>query len=124
MSSDHFQDIAHLGSGGFGQVFKVRRIRDGEILARKVLIDDSPEAVSRFQKEVRLLARLDHPRIVKIVGTSLNESPPSYVMPLYPRSLREELPSLLDREDRIVRVFEAVLQGVEYAHEQGVVHET
>ena len=49
-----------LGSGGFSEVWSTTREEDGVIFAKKVLLDVSPEGVKRFQREVRIVSRLDH----------------------------------------------------------------
>lgn len=117
-----YKNDRKLGSGGFGQVWRTIREEDGEVFAKKVLVDTSTEAVKRFQREVRILNRLDHPRIMKIVATRLQKPPYWYAMPLYRRSLRNEFPGITGDEARIVKIFSAILEGMQYAHEQGVIH--
>lgn len=116
-----YKDDSILGDGGFGEVWRVIR-DDGESFAKKVLNDNSPEAVKRFQREVRILSSLDHPRVISIVETFLVAEPYSYLMPIYERSLRDELPNLIGDETRINKIFSAILEGVDYAHQQGVIH--
>jgi len=56
-----------LGAGGMGQVFRARHRRMDRVVAIKVLskkLLDSPDAVARFQREVKAAARLAHPHIV------------------------------------------------------------
>src|SRR5262249_46081953 len=56
--------LERLGQGGTGQVFKarhqgLRRVVALKVIRRELLTD--PEVVSRFYREVRLVAQLDHP---------------------------------------------------------------
>jgi len=111
-----------LGSGGFGEVYKCQRTEDGAVFAKKVLLATDADSEERFGREVRMLSRLDHPRIVEVVASKLSTRPLWYVMPLYRRSLAHELPGIVGDEDRIQRVFGAIVEGIQYAHEQGVVH--
>ena len=111
-----------LGRGGFGIVCECKREKDGQAFAKKVLNDDTPEVVRRFQREVRMLSALDHPRIVKIVAKRLSDPPFWYVMPLYAHSLRDLIEKIKDHRTRVNRMFAAVLEGIEYAHEQGIIH--
>src|SRR5262245_44033615 len=67
----HYQIMAHLGSGGMGDVY---RATDGQ-LGRSVAIKFLPEAfshdterVARFEREARVLASLNHPHIAAIYG--------------------------------------------------------
>ncbi|MGH8675717.1 MAG: serine/threonine-protein kinase, partial [Burkholderiales bacterium] len=117
-----YEDVRTIGSGGFGEVKKCRRQGDGQFFAKKVLVDDDPESQDRFRREVRILSKLDHPRIVKVLGSRLSDAPLWYIMPLYNGSLADQVPSLVGDESRIRRVFAAVLEGMQYAHEQGVIH--
>jgi serine/threonine protein kinase len=60
--------LERLGEGGMGQVFKARHGKLGRVVALKVIRKerlDSPDAVRRFQREVRAAAALDHPHIVR-----------------------------------------------------------
>jgi formylglycine-generating enzyme required for sulfatase activity/serine/threonine protein kinase len=59
--------LDRLGSGGMGQVFRARHRRMDRVVAVKVLQKksvDSPEAIARFQREMKAAAKLAHPNIV------------------------------------------------------------
>lgn len=116
-------DTRKLGSGGFGEVWLCTRESDGNVYAKKKLLGSVDEdGISRFQREVRLLSRLDHPNIVKVVGFHLQKSPYWYVMPRYHHTLYREVPSLIGDTQRIAEIFTAILSGMEYAHAEGVIH--
>jgi serine/threonine protein kinase len=56
-----------LGEGGMGQVFTARNWKIGRVVALKLIRKerlDSPDAVRRFEREVRAAAALHHPNIV------------------------------------------------------------
>src|SRR6185369_11710089 len=58
-----------LGRGGMGIVFQARELSLDRDIALKVLAFDpilNPEAYTRFEREAKLAARLDHPNIVPI----------------------------------------------------------
>ena len=116
-------DIKNIGSGGFGEVWQCERDADSHIFAKKKLksgIDD--DGVKRFIREVRILSSLDHPNIVKVIGKRLSNDPYFYIMPLYSTSLKKELPSLVGNETRVKLIFSAIIDGIEYAHSEGVIH--
>jgi eukaryotic-like serine/threonine-protein kinase len=69
-----------------------------------------------------MLSALDHPRIVKVVANHLSEPPLWYAMPLYANSLRDLIEQIKDDHARANRIFAAILEGVEYAHNQGAIH--
>jgi serine/threonine protein kinase len=118
-----FANTMKLGSGGFGEVWLCAREEDGGIFARKQLLYELDEdGISRFQREVRILSRLDHPNIVKVIGFHLQKAPYWYVMPRYGHTLAREVPSLIGNTQRIIPIFSAILSGMEYAHSEGVIH--
>jgi len=117
-----FLDIEKVGSGGFGLVLKCMRDTDGEVFAKKILLVEDEDSIKRFQREVRILSKLSHPRVIRIEATHVDGKPYWFVMPLYKHSLRELVPSLVGDRKRISSIFDAVLEGMEYAHAQGVIH--
>jgi hypothetical protein len=118
-----YADIREIGSGGFGRVYACRCDADGEMYAKKTLLTPDDEgSVKRFIREVRILSTLDHPNIVKVLGKSLQSPPFFYVMPLFKRSLRAELPFLVADTSRIDIIFAQILDAMDYAHSEGVIH--
>jgi serine/threonine protein kinase len=117
-----YVDDRPLGRGGFGEVWSCVRADDGLPFAKKRLIDDSPEAAERFRREVRILSKLNHHRVIKIEDTHLEEPPLWYVMPLYGQSLADAIPGLKGDRVRITKVFASILEGMQYAHAQGILH--
>ena len=64
-----YEIIDEIGSGGFARIYKARDVRSERIVAVKLLrrrLGLRPEAVARFLREARALARLNHPSIVRI----------------------------------------------------------
>jgi tRNA A-37 threonylcarbamoyl transferase component Bud32 len=62
-----YQLLAKLGEGGMGEVYQARHRLMDRVVALKVIHGqrlDSPDAVERFRREIRALARLSHPNIV------------------------------------------------------------
>jgi serine/threonine protein kinase len=66
-----YQIGAWLASGGMGVVFRARDTRLDRDLAIKRLPDgllSDPERVTRFEREAKTLASLNHPNIAQIYG--------------------------------------------------------
>ena len=62
-----YQIVALLGRGGMGRVFKVRNVISDRVEAMKSLLayaDSEPELAERFIREIKMLARLEHPNII------------------------------------------------------------
>src|SRR3990170_8217995 len=67
----HYDITAHLGSGGFGDVYQATDSKLGRSVAIKLLPEaftHDAERVARFQREARVLASLNHPNIAAIYG--------------------------------------------------------
>ena len=116
--------MRELASTPLYAVHEVIRHRDGRHLAIKVLVErDGIVSRGRFKNEVRLLARLDHPNIIRIVDQNLDEYQPWVLTPLYLYDLRKYIRALPVRDPvDNVAIFSAVLDAVEYSHSQGVIH--
>jgi serine/threonine protein kinase len=59
----HYSITAHLGSGGFGDVYQATDTKLGRSVALKLLPEAfarDAERVARFQREARVLASLDY----------------------------------------------------------------
>ena len=70
-SFGHYQIVRLLGEGGMGAVFEAEDLESSRRVALKVLGHrlDSPEARSRFFREGRLAASVNHPNSVYVYGT-------------------------------------------------------
>src|SRR5262249_11093954 len=66
-----YEIVQLLGVGGMGQVYRARDTKLGRSVALKLLPPDleaGAEWLTRFQREARLLASLNHPHIAAIYG--------------------------------------------------------
>ena len=80
-----------------------------------------PDGVARFQREMRLASRMQHPNIMTIYTTGADNGVPFMVMEYLEGSdLSKSLP---DRSaDRAARIGRDICAALAYAHGQGVVH--
>lgn len=114
-----------LGVGAVGAVFAATRESDGEHLAIKAvhLTEQSPEAQhGLFEREVEIGRTLSHPGIVKTYETLKSPLARFLVMELIrgetlTEALREPWPL-----SRVLEVFTPVADGLQHAHDKGVVH--
>ncbi len=64
-----YEVVAHLATGGMGEVYKARDVELGRVVALKVLptrLSENPASVERFRREARNAARLSHKNIVTL----------------------------------------------------------
>ncbi|MGW0083182.1 Stk1 family PASTA domain-containing Ser/Thr kinase [Streptomyces sp. NPDC003393] len=120
-----------LGRGGMAEVYLAHDTRLGRTVAVKTLRADlarDPSFQARFRREAQSAASLNHPAIVAVYDTGEDYidgvSIPYIVMEYVDGStLRELLHSgrkLLP--ERAMEMTVGILQGLEYAHRNGIVH--
>jgi serine/threonine-protein kinase len=114
-----------LGGGGMSRVFLADETRLGRQVVVKVLSPELGAGVSaeRFEREIKLAARLQHPHIVPLLAAGEVDGVPFYTMPFVAgASLRDRLnagPIPLSEAQGILR---DVAKALAYAHRQGIVH--
>ena len=72
---EDFVEEGRLGKGGFGEVVKARKKLDGQIYAIKKVSQRSQTSLTEILREVRLLAQLSHPAVVRYYNTWVEEIP-------------------------------------------------
>ena len=129
-----------LGRGGMSAVYLARDLRHDRSVALKLLRAELSEQIGpeRFQREIRLAARLQHPHILTVLDSGVTSSrrvvprraastKPAIYWFTMPYVEGESLRERLDREkqlpvDDALRIVREVALGLEYAHRHGVVH--
>ncbi|KAI3680610.1 hypothetical protein L6452_35383 [Arctium lappa] len=67
MATNNFSDANKLGEGGFGCVYK-GKLPGGEVVAIKRLSRVSDQGIEELTNEVRLIAKLQHRNLVRLLG--------------------------------------------------------
>jgi serine/threonine protein kinase/tetratricopeptide (TPR) repeat protein len=115
-----------LGRGGMATVYLAEDLRHGRDVAVKVLHSELASAVGadRFLREIRLAARLNHPRILPLFDSGEAGGFLYYVMPYVEgESLRDRL----NRDHQLTLeeaadVTRSVAAALDYAHRHKIVH--
>lgn len=111
-----------LGGGGMSRVFLATETRLGRRVVIKVLSPDLSAGVSaeRFEREIRLAARLQHPHIVPLLAAGDLAGLPYYTMPFVDgSSLRERLQAGPLPYSEAQSILRDVARALTYAHKQG-----
>jgi eukaryotic-like serine/threonine-protein kinase len=115
-----------LGRGGMATVFLATDEKHGRDVAIKVLHPELSASIGgeRFEREIRLVANLQHPNILGLYDSGVANGLLYYVMPFVEgMSLRDKI----DREgqlsvDEAMRIALEVASALGYAHTKGIIH--
>jgi hypothetical protein len=122
---DRFHDIAFLGSGGFGDVYRVWDRHAHALVAVKVLHARQAESLFYFKQEFRALQRVQHDNIVTLYEGFFLEEPWMFTMEyvdgvdLLKYVAGEFAPT---RYQRARSCFRQLAEGVDALHQQGLFH--
>jgi serine/threonine protein kinase len=121
-----YRVVEQLGQGGMATVYKAYHAALDRYVAIKVLhpafLQDA-SFLSRFQREARLVAKLEHPNIVPIYDYAEHEGRPYLVMKFIEG---ETLKARLSRgpidPDEIAYIVDKVGAALSFAHKNGILH--
>ncbi|NBC11336.1 MAG: protein kinase, partial [Planctomycetes bacterium] len=115
-----------LGRGGMGAVWRATDIATERDVALKVLglhTLGSRRARLRFEREVSLASRLEHPGIARVYGSGIGAGAHFYVMELIDgRPLDQYVRAEGLGESAVIELFLGVIDAVGHAHRRGVIH--
>jgi serine/threonine-protein kinase len=122
-----FKILERLGAGAMGRVYVAEQLKLGRQIALKTLREEhagDENYVARFQREARAAAQLKHPNIVQIYDVGQQGRTHYIVMELVRgRNLKDLLKDQGPLPvDQSLDVICQTAQGLEHAHERGIVH--
>lgn len=121
-----YRIVAQLGQGGMATVYKAYHAALDRYVAIKVLhpaFMEDPNFLARFEREAKVIARLEHPNIVPIYDYAEHAGQPYLVMKFIEgETLKARLARGPLSVEEGLRVVEAVGAALSYAHERGILH--
>jgi eukaryotic-like serine/threonine-protein kinase len=116
-----------LGAGGMGIVYRAVYTKTGVACAIKVLapdVNDSPQVQLRFEREIAILKKLQHPHIVRYYGGGKFGTQRFYAMELVPGG---SLEGVLKQRGRLpweeaLQLTRQIAEALEHAHAAGIIH--
>src|SRR5438128_2653395 len=121
-----YQIRQELGGGGMSATFIAEEVALGRSVVLKALTPELASGlnVERFEREIKLAARLQHTFIVPLLAAGVTDGHPWYTMPLVQG---ESLRARITREGALThgataRILRDIAEALAYAHSQGVVH--
>ncbi|HET8648862.1 MAG TPA: protein kinase, partial [Gemmatimonadales bacterium] len=122
----NYRILKELGGGGMSRVFLAEEPRLGRQVVIKLLPPEMGAAVNveRFEREIQLAARLQHPHVVSLLTAGASDDLLYYIMPFI---AGESLRTRLSREGALplaeaVRILREIVDALAYAHSNSVVH--
>jgi len=124
-----FEKLEILGTGTFGEVFKMRDTRDNQAYAVKIVnLDVSEEELKDIHSEVRILSEFDSKYITKYYGSIIKQTHLWIFMELLSSGSMLDIIQMLDHENAILKeqeiatIIRESLLGLEYMHRQNRLH--
>ena len=122
-----YRIVRLLGRGGMGAVYEAFHERMDRRVAIKIInpsLLDHPEALARFDQEVKTAAKLDHPNVAHAYDADEFGTLRVLVMEFVPG---ESLDSFLSKRGRLTvveacRLMRQAMVGLDHAHARGMVH--
>ncbi|XP_040418012.1 myosin light chain kinase, smooth muscle isoform X1 [Cygnus olor] len=123
--SDVYNIEERLGSGKFGQVFRLVEKKTGKVWAGKFFKAYSAKEKENIRDEISIMNCLHHPKLVQCVDAF--EEKANIVMVLEMVSGGELFERIIDEdfeltERECIKYMRQISEGVQYIHKQGIVH--
>ncbi|OCT60917.1 hypothetical protein XELAEV_18046941mg [Xenopus laevis] len=123
--TDYYDVEERLGTGKFGQVFRIVEKKSKKIYAGKFLKAYSAKDKEGIRQEIATMNCLHHPKLVQCVDAF--ESKADMVMVLELVSGGELFERIIDEdfeltEREVIKYMKQICEGVEFIHKQGIVH--
>jgi serine/threonine-protein kinase len=129
---DRYQIERELGRGGMATVYLAQDLRHDRPVALKVLHPELAATIGpdRFQREIKLAARLQHPHILSVHDSGevpASAGGPALLWFTMPFVEGESLRDRLNREQQLpledaVRIAREAAEALDYAHRHDVIH--
>ena len=121
-----YRIVEQLGQGGMATVYKAYHASLDRYVALKALhpaFNEDKTFATRFQREARVVAKLEHPHIVPVYDYAEHENRPYLVMKFIEgQTLKARLDQGALSSDEIADIVDAVGSALAYAHKQGILH--
>ncbi len=121
----HYRLLAEVGRGGMGVVYRALDTKLDRVVAVKLLArrPGSSPAVERFQREARLLARVNHPHVA-VIHDAGTEGENHYLVCEYLSggTLLQRIPEGGMPGGELLAVSRQLAEGLEAVHRAGIIH--
>ena len=125
---DFYDCTKKLGKGGYGKVFQVKNKSTNKLYACKKLSKLNIKNVKKFQNEIEVLMKMDHPNIVKLYEVFESDNSLYLIMEecyggeLFDRILHRINTNNMYTEREACLLMKQIIGAIEYCHNNGIAH--
>ena len=125
---EHYEVVKQLGKGGYGKVYQVRNKKTGDLFACKKLSKLDINNLPKFEREINILMKTDHPNIIKLYEVFETKNSLYLIMEechggeLFDRILEHIENEEMYTEKEAAEIIKQVMSAVEYCHNNDICH--
>ena len=121
--TEFYEVIKKIGEGGFSKVYKVKEKATGQIRAMKQVYKSKIPDIKNFKTEIKILAMLDHPHILRLFDV-IEDSNNFYLISelCTGGELLSKMSNNRYKEKEAAKLMEQIVSAVAYCHEKGICH--
>jgi WD40 repeat protein/tRNA A-37 threonylcarbamoyl transferase component Bud32 len=117
--------LSRIGQGATSTVWRARHLETNRVVALKLINTSSmePQVRQRFEREVEIAARMEHPHIARLYGSGIQAGYFFYAMELVDGQTLDRF--VRDRKltrRQVLEITSLICDAVQYTHQRGVIH--
>ena len=121
--TEFYQVLKKIGEGSFAKVYKVKEKETDEIRAMKQVDKSKIIDIKNFKTEIKILAMLDHPNILRLFDVIEDSKYFYLIMELCTGGeLLSRMSNNRYKEKTAAKLMEQIVSAVVYCHEKGICH--
>ena len=118
-----YEVIKKIGEGSYGKIYRVKNKQSGDIRAMKQIMKSKIPNIEKFQNEIKILAMVDHPNIVRLFEVIEDDKYFNLFQELCTGGeLLKKMHTTQMKEKQIAKIFNQIMSAIAYCHEKGIVH--
>jgi calcium-dependent protein kinase len=126
--NDNYMIIKLLDTGSFGKFYEVKNKTTNNIYACKELTKRKIKSIEKFNTEIKIMKKCDHPNIIKLYEIYEDDSHIDLIMEecvggkLFDRIEEHIEKKQMYSEKEAAHIFKQLMSAIAYCHSQGICH--